>query len=93
MPQKKAENIAKFGQNVEDRLDEWEKNQVKELYQKLDKDKKATLAIDDYVTLFEQLKNDEAIMGKVPAQDIQEIRQVLESAEFKKRDDGKIGWI
>lgn len=32
VPTKKQENKEKFGQNTEDRLDEWEKNQVKRLF-------------------------------------------------------------
>lgn len=40
VPTKKKENREKLGQNTEDKLVEWEKNQVKELWNQFDKEKK-----------------------------------------------------
>jgi hypothetical protein len=40
VPSKKAENKAKFGENSEIALVEWEKNQIKPLFKEYDKDKK-----------------------------------------------------
>jgi hypothetical protein len=67
VPTKKAENRQKFGQNIEDKLDEWEKNQVRMLYKDLDADKKAALSVEDLMSLIQQLREDKAIIGKVPA--------------------------
>lgn len=65
MPSKKKENKDKFGQNTEDRLDEWEKNQVKRLFREYDKDKSGLLK-DDLKKLSIRLANDDCIIGKVP---------------------------
>lgn len=66
MPTKKQENKAKFGQNTEDKLDEWEKNQVKKLFREYDKDKNG-LQKDELKRLIRRLASDECIIGKVPA--------------------------
>ena len=65
VPSKKQENKEKFGQNTEDKLDEWEKNQVKKLYREYDKDKNG-LQKDELINLMRRLSNDDCIIGKVP---------------------------
>ena len=56
-----------MGHNIETRLDEWEKNQVKSLFKEFDKNKSQSLEIDELKALMKRLTNDEAIIGKVPA--------------------------
>lgn len=65
MPTKKKENKEKFGQNTEDRLDEWEKNQIKKLFREYDKDKNG-LQRDELKLLLRRLSSDDCIIGKVP---------------------------
>lgn len=66
VPTKKQENKDKFGQNTEDKLDEWEKNQVKKLFREYDKDKNG-LQKDELKNLMRRLAEDDCIIGKVPA--------------------------
>lgn len=65
VPTKKQENKDKFGQNTEDRLDEWEKNQVKKMFREYDKDKTGVMK-EDLKKLIRRLANDDCIIGKVP---------------------------
>ena len=65
VPTKKQLNKDKFGQNTEDRLDEWEKNQVKRMFREYDKDKTG-LTKEDLKKLMRRLAQDDCIIGKVP---------------------------
>lgn len=65
VPTKKAENKAKFGQNTELALIEWEKNQIKPFFRKLDTEKKG-INKEQLLELLEKLKEDECIIGKEP---------------------------
>ena len=65
VPTKKQLNKDKFGQNTEDRLDEWEKNQVKRMFREYDKDKNG-LTKEDLKKLMRRLAQDDCIIGKVP---------------------------
>jgi hypothetical protein len=65
VPSKKQENKDSFGQNTEDKLVEWEKNQVKEVFFKYDKDKQGVTK-DQLLLVMEALMKDECIIGKVP---------------------------
>jgi hypothetical protein len=55
----------KFGQNTEDVLTEWEKNQVKPLFREFDKDKKG-VARDKLPLIIGRLSTDDCCIGKVP---------------------------
>lgn len=65
VPTKKLENRLKFGQNTEDVLTEWEKNQVKPLFREFDKDKKG-VPKEKLALIFGRLATDECCIGKVP---------------------------
>lgn len=65
VPSKKQENKDKFGQNTEDKLVEWEKNQIKDLWFSIDKEKKG-LRKEDLVKIMGALMKDQCIIGKVP---------------------------
>ena len=54
-----------FGQNTEDKLDHWEKNQVKALFREYDKDKSG-LVKEQLNEIMKKLLDDECIIGKVP---------------------------
>ena len=45
-PSYKAANFAKFGRNVEDELNEWEKNLVRQLWDNYDETKKGVTKDD-----------------------------------------------
>ena len=64
-PSMKQQNKDSFGQNVEDRLVEWEKNQIKDLFIKYDTDKKGVTK-ENLVSILQALMKDECIIGKVP---------------------------
>ena len=65
VPSRKQENKDYFGQNTEDKLVEWEKNQVLELWQKYDTDKKGVTKAN-LIEIMKALMEDECIIGKVP---------------------------
>jgi len=76
VPTKKAENKDKFGVgNCEDKLDEWEKNQVKRLFRvEFDKDKTGISSKEEIRRILGKLANDECIIGKVPYLSEEEVR-------------------
>jgi hypothetical protein len=78
VPTKKQENKDHFGQNTEDKLVEWEKNQVKELFAKYDAQKKGVTK-EVLVEIMAKLINDECIIGKVPNLTKDEASMVFES--------------
>jgi Ca2+-binding EF-hand superfamily protein len=90
VPTKKQQNKEKFGQNTEDKLDEWEKNQVKKLFREYDKDKNG-LQRDELKRLMRRLTSDDCIIGKVPALSDEEIDQLFDNWNTNK--DNKVSWI
>ena len=64
-PSMKQQNKDSFGQNVEDSLVEWEKNQIKDLFIKFDTEKKG-ISKENLVSILKSLMDDECIIGKVP---------------------------
>ena len=104
VPTKKQENKDKFGGgNREDRLDEWEKNQVKRLFRaEFDKDKGGIASREEIRRLLGKLANDECIIGKVPLLNEDQVillvnlsylqmQEMSESWELNK--DGKLTWF
>lgn len=67
VPTMKQQNKDNFGQNTEDKLDEWEKNQVKEVFQKYDADMKTGVTKEELFQIMESLMKDECIIGKIPS--------------------------
>lgn len=65
VPSRKQQNKDYFGQNTEDKLVEWEKNQVKEVFIKYDKEKKGVTK-DQLIEVMNSLMEDQCIIGKVP---------------------------
>lgn len=65
VPTKKLENKLKFGQNTEDSLVEWEKNQVKPLFREFDKEKKG-IQKTKLIDIMARLLTDECCIGKIP---------------------------
>ena len=65
MPTKKLENKKKYGENNEDMLIEWEKNQVKPLFREFDRDKKGVNK-EKLVQIMSRLATDDCCIGKVP---------------------------
>ena len=71
-------------------MDEWEKNQVKKLFREYDKDKTGLLK-EDLKRLLRRLANDEAIIGKVPNLNDEDIETVFD--EWNTNKDNKVSWI
>lgn len=94
VPTKKAENKDKFGVgNREDRLDEWEKNQVKRLFRaEFDKDKAGIASREEIRRLLTKLANDECVIGKVPNASEEDLNRLAEGWELSK-DTGKVSWF
>lgn len=84
VPTKKQENKDKFGQNTEDKLVEWEKNQVKELFVKHDTDKKGVTK-EDLVEILKGLMKDECIIGKVPNLTDDEVSKLFNSNHYRSQ--------
>lgn len=74
-PTKKKENKDNFGQNTEDKLVEWEKNQVKEIFAKYDTDK-GGITKDKLILIMNSLMKDECIIGKVPNLQVDEVSTI-----------------
>jgi hypothetical protein len=68
VPSKKAENKSRFGNNREEALDEWEKNQVKRMFRAdFDRDKTGmSTSKEEFRRFMAKLAADECIIGKVP---------------------------
>jgi len=89
IPTKKLENKMKFGQNTEDELVEWEKNQVKPLYREFDTEKKGVTK-EELCEIMKRLATDECIIGKVPNVDESEYAGLFE--KWDTNEDGKVSW-
>lgn len=76
-PTMKQLNKDNFGQNVEDKLVEWEKNQVKELFIKFDPDMKAGVLKENLIEIMHSLMQDECIIGKIPNLQDDEVSIIL----------------
>ena len=88
-PTKKLENKQKFGQNTEVALVEWEKNQIKPLFQEYDTEKKG-IEKDKFKELMERLETDECIIGKVPHVQAYEVDDIFD--KWDKNTDGVLTW-
>ena len=67
MPSKKAENRARFGQNLESALTEWEKNQMRPVFREYAEEHgKKGVTKEQLVTLMARVATDECIIGKIP---------------------------
>jgi len=89
VPSKKQENKDNFGQNTEDKLVEWEKNQVKELFVKYDTEKKG-VSKEVLVEIMGKLMKDECIIGKVPNLLEEEVSTMYDTWEIT--DENKCTW-
>ena len=107
-PTMKQLNKDNFGQNVEDKLVEWEKNQVKELFIKFDPDMKQGILKENLIEIMHSLMQDECIIGKIPnLQDdevsiflflsttdfIVQVEHVFDSWEYSEAPEGEEGKI
>ena len=77
MPTRKQENKDNFGQNTEDKLVEWEKNQVKEAFVTFDTEKKG-VTLAQLKEIMGMLLKDECIMGKVPNLEEYEVESMFD---------------
>lgn len=87
---KVLENKEKFGQDVENRVTEWEKNIIKRLFKVYDVDKSGFLDISELKKLMKDLVDDKGIMGKVPKLSEEEIETLFD--DWDKNKDNKISW-
>lgn len=88
-PTMKQMNKDNFGQNTEDKLVEWEKNQVKEVFVKFDTDKSGVTK-DQLKEIMLTLMKDECIIGKVPNLTDDELEHLFD--KWDTSDDGKVTW-
>ena len=61
---------------MEDKLDEWEKNQVKHMFASYDKEKDG-LEVSQLLEIVNKLMEDECIIGKVPRLEESEISEKM----------------
>ena len=90
VPTMKQQNKDHFGQNTEDKLDEWEKNQVKEVFQKYDADMKQGVTKEELFTIMDGLMKDECIIGKIPNLEQDEISILFE--KWEATEEAKYSW-
>lgn len=89
-PTMKQQNKDNFGQNTEDKLVEWEKNQVKEVFQKYDADMKSGVTKEELNLIMQALMKDECIIGKVPNLEEDEVQIIFDP--WPATDEGKYSW-
>ena len=65
VPSKKAENRARFGQNTENAVTEWEKNQIRPIFREYAESRKG-VDKENLVAMMGRLATDECIIGKIP---------------------------
>ena len=85
VPSKKAENRARFGQNTEVALTEWEKNQIRPVFREYKEAKKGVTKAD-LVAMMARLATDECIIGKIPNVDASEYEGLFESWPTNEED-------
>ena len=81
-------NKAKFGNDVETKVTEWEKNTIIELFKKYDTDSSGALSIEEMTKFVNDLRSDKCVMGKVPNLGDEDVEKIFE--DFDKTEDGKI---
>lgn len=89
-PTMKTKNRLNFGQNTEDKLVEWEKNQVKEVFAIYDETMKAGVTKEELIEIMGKLMKDECIIGKVPALTDEEIPILFD--HWEASEEGKYSW-
>ena len=82
-------NKENFGQNSEDKLVEWEKNQVKELFVQYDTEKKG-VPKETLVEIVKKLGKDECIIGKIPCLNHEEVEILFDS--WEATEEGLYTW-
>jgi hypothetical protein len=66
IPKDVLEMQSRFGSNKENKLTEWEKNDIKDLFREYDKNKSGALELDELKDLMKDIMNDKGLLGKVP---------------------------
>jgi len=89
-PSYKLANKAKFGRNVEDELNEWEKNLVKSLFDQY-LDGKKGVEVSELVKIMERLAEDECVLGKVPNCTPDEYPGLFK--KWDNNEDSLVSWI
>jgi hypothetical protein len=90
-PTKVKENKARFANDVENKVTEWEKNTIQELFKSYDKDNSGALSVEEMTSLVNDLRSDKCVLGKVPDLGDDNVASVFE--RFDKNADGKISWV
>lgn len=83
-------NSQYFGLCPEDRISEWEKNEIKKLYWNYDKDKSGYLDFEELALVLKDIKENKAGIGKIPVNSIEELIEIVKS--FDRSTDNKIHW-
>ena len=86
----KQQNKDNFGQNTEDKLVEWEKNQVKESWANYDADMKTGVTKENLISIMESLMKDECIIGKVPDLTEEEVKILFD--KWEPNEEEKYFW-
>ena len=86
----KQQNKDNFGQNTEDKLVEWEKNQVKEAWANYDADMKTGVTKENLISVMDSLMKDECIIGKVPDLTEEEVKILFD--KWEPNEEEKYFW-
>lgn len=79
-----------FGLCPENRISEWEKNEIKKVFWNYDKDKSGYLDFDEISQVLRDIKENKAGIGKVPVDDIGTIVDFMRT--WDRNNDSKIQW-
>ena len=91
VPSKKAENRAKFGQNSESALTEWEKNQIRPIFREMaEENGKKGVTKEQCVAMMSRIATNECIIGKVPNVTPDQYESLF--ANWQTNEDGFITW-
>jgi len=83
-------NARKFGLPTENKVSEWEKNDIKEVFLKYDTDKSGYLDIEEMSSFLQDLRQNKAGIGKVPVIDDFSVIETVK--QWDKNMDNKIHW-
>ena len=83
-------NNSNFGLCPENRVSEWEKNEIKKLFWNYDKDKSGYLDFDEMSQVLRDIKENKAGIGKIPVDEIPSIIEVMRT--WDRNNDSKIQW-
>ena len=87
---KVKQNYQNFGLCPEERVSEWEKNEIKKIFWNYDKDKSGNLDFEEMGQLLRDIKENKAGIGKIPVDEVSALIDQMKA--WERLSDSKIHW-